>query len=892
MKKVIISVFTLLCLYATGSAQEITNAFDDLKRSGTVNEQDSEMRKPASQKALEQLLAQKPEAGYYCFTEDRMHDIRLTDQIPARWTERSSDSWKQLKGTSVPGEYYTWQIGVYTPFKQLDNVSVSFSDLVNEKGNKIKSSSLQCFNQEGIDTNGKAFRKEIRIPQGNVQALWIGTDIPSTASGTYTGKAFVKEGNGKPVEIAVVITVAGSPIENHGDNEGWRKTRLRWLNSTLGNTEEPTAPYIPVTTQKQMLGWLGGKVELTEGGLPRQITTCYDANNSLDATASNAILAGDMRFIIETPAGEEILKAGSVKITSKTNATINWEATQRSKNFDVICKGTFGFDGISNIRIEVKSKQDVAVKDIRLVIPYTAYASKYMMGLGHKGGFRPDSLICWNWNVDKHQDKIWMGNVNAGLNLRFMDENFVRPLVNIYYGLGKINLPTSWGNEKKGGIRIAPQNDGQTVMTAYSGERSMRKGEILHYNFDMQITPVKPIDLALQAKYRFYHSNSDVSADYIPEALKAGANLINIHHKKDVYPFINYPYYDESTPDLRQFIKDAHSQNLGVRLYYTTRELTVKIPELWALRSLGSEVIHDGPGKDARTLIHRDGPNEWLNKNLTTHFIPAWYNAFKQGKYAGDMDISVITTPDSRWNNYYLAGLDWMVKDLGVDGIYIDDSALDRKTLQRARRILDADGKRRLIDIHSWNHMNQWAGYANSLHLYTELLPYVDRTWMGEGFSERNTADFWLIEMSGIPFGLLSETLDARNQFRGMVFGMLPRLPWSGNPVPLWQFWDSFGMENARMHGYWDTNCPVKTDNADLPATVYTNGNKAIVVIANWTDLPQKTKITIDEKALGFKPTSFTLPEIKNLQWEGSVKNLNQCEILGRSGLVIYMTNE
>ena len=66
------------------------------------------------------------------------------------------------------------------------------------------------------------------------------------------------------------------------------------------------------------------------------------------------------------------------------------------------------------------------------------------MGLGHKGGFRPDTLISWKWDTDKQQDKIWMGNVNAGLNLHFMDENFVRPLVNIYYALGKLNLPVSW----------------------------------------------------------------------------------------------------------------------------------------------------------------------------------------------------------------------------------------------------------------------------------------------------------------------------------------------------------------------------------------------------------------------------------------------------------------
>jgi len=52
-------------------------------------------------------------------------------------------------------------------------------------------------------------------------------------------------------------------------------------------------------------------------------------------------------------------------------------------------------------------------------------------------------------------------------------------------------------------------------------------------------------------------------------------------------------------------------------------------------------------------------------------------------------------------------------------------------------------------------------------------------------------------------------------QFRGMVFGMLPRLPWSGNPVPLWQLWDSFGMDKATMlyfHSYkrlqGDLHCP------------------------------------------------------------------------------------
>ena len=31
----------------------------------------------------------------------------------------------------------------------------------------------------------------------------------------------------------------------------------------------------------------------------------------------------------------------------------------------------------------------------------------------------------------------------------------------------------------------------------------------------------------------------------IDNGKKAGANIINIHHAEDIYPFINYPYLDE-----------------------------------------------------------------------------------------------------------------------------------------------------------------------------------------------------------------------------------------------------------------------------------------------------------------------------------------------------------
>ena len=77
------------------------------------------------------------------------------------------------------------------------------------------------------------------------------------------------------------------------------------------------------------------------------------------------------------------------------------------------------------------------------------------MGLNRRGGRRPAEPIAWTWDVSKRQDCFWMGDVNAGLMLRFKGANYVRPLVNIYYKFLPLNLPESWGNEGRGGVQIA-----------------------------------------------------------------------------------------------------------------------------------------------------------------------------------------------------------------------------------------------------------------------------------------------------------------------------------------------------------------------------------------------------------------------------------------------------
>lgn len=886
-----------LMMISAGFAQdkEVTNAFLDLERTGTVNESESVMRLKSSAQEMAALLAQQPECGYFCFPENRELGMRSTEFVPRRWASTTPEQRARFGGKVQPGEFYTYQLVVYPVKEDLMNVQVVFSDLKNKQGKRIEAAGMRCFNTGGVNPDGQEFVKRVDVPKNSLQTLWAGVSVPEDATGEYEGKVTVVADNAPKTTILVTLNVGGEVVKNQGDDEGWRLSRLRWLDSRTGDGDAPTHPYIPLEVKGNEIHYLGGRMVLNAWGLPERIVTNYNTCNAIDREVENDVLAEGMKFKVMEKGKKMLpLEKGKLQLKKTSDGKAEWRSKVKSDGLELLCEGSFEFDGFANIRLSLIAKKDIELDVQNLLITYTPYASRYFMGLGEKGGFLNADGVVWAWDTTKHQDEFWMGNVNSGLKIKLKDENYRRPLVNVYYALGRLRQPSSWGNtlittEKKAGIVILLPGKQGAIANIFGDEKVMRKGDTLHYDMELLITPVKPLDMKHQVKDRYYHSNSDVSANYIPEALEKGANTINIHHKKDVYPFINYPYSDVSLPDLKKFIGEAHGKGLKVKTYYTTRELTVKIPEIWALRSLGGEVIMDGPGKDARTLIHKNGPNPWLNENFGTHFIPAWYNAFREGKYKGDMDISVITTPDSRWNNYYLEGLDWMVKHIGLDGIYIDDSALDRETLKRARRVLDADGKHRMVDMHSWNHMNQWAGYANSLLMYADLLPYADRLWLGEGFKYTNTPDFWLVEMSGIPFGLMSETLDARNYWRGMLFCMTPRLPWSGDPRPLWKLYDDFGMEDAVMYGFWNAGSPLRSDNEEILPTVYVKKDKAVIVVANWTDHPLACRLSLDTDALGFTPSKVSLPEMKGIQAAGQVDLSGSIQVEGNKGLFILL---
>jgi hypothetical protein len=75
-------------------------------------------------------------------------------------------------------------------------------------------------------------------------------------------------------------------------------------------------------------------------------------------------------------------------------------------------------------------------------------------------------------------------------------------------------------------------------------------------------------------------------------------------------------------------------------------------------------------------------------------------------------------------------------------------------------------------------------------------------------------------------------------------------------------------MKGSEMIGYWSDNCPVKTSNTKILATVYKKKGKALISIASWADNGTEVTLKIDWKKLGINPAKATItaPGVKNFQ--------------------------
>lgn len=822
------------------------------------------MERIATAAETQALLAAHPGAPYLLFPEDRSLSIRMPGDIPERWAAAGPKG--AIQGQAARGEYFAFQIGVWAARQAIGDLEVRFSDLVRTSTpaadgtaaapSVIAAKDLTCFNKGGIGWDGAPFTKAVPVEKGRVQALWCGVAVPRTIGpGGFKGTVTIAPAGLPETILAVELTVMDETLEDAGDGDPSRMSRLRWLDSTLAQDDGIVPPYTALTVDRFTVGCLGRTLAIGPDGLPARIRSYFAPEMTRLQARPVDVTAGPIRLrVLDESGRDHDWKPGVTgpRLARRGPGAVVWQADNCNGDFLMRVEARMEFDGFVDYKVAVTARRDTAVSDVRLEVPWSEASATHMMGLGFKGGRRP-AAFDWAWDRKKNQDALWIGTVNAGLQVGLRAENYSRPLNTNFYLQKPLAMPPSWWNEGRGTVTVrtgAPDAQaGRAVMTAASGPRRLRVGETLHFDFTLLITPFKPLDPAAHFRERYFHAFKPLD-----EVAAAGANVVNVHHANAVNPYINYPFL--RAPEMKAYVDDAHRRGIKVKIYDTVRELSNRAPELFALRSLGHEIFTTGPG----------GGYSWLQEHLGSDYIAAWFVPELK-------DAAVINSGVSRWHNYYIEGLDWLARNVGIDGLYLDDVAFDRTTMKRVRKVLDRNRTGALIDLHSANQYNGRDGFASSANLYLEHFPFLDRLWFGEYFDYNGSGpDAWLVEMSGIPFGLMGEMLqDGGNPWRGMVFGMTARLPWAGDPRPLWKTWDEFGLADSDMIGWWAGANPVRTGAKDILATCYVKKRKGagakgapaaagvMIALASWADAPVDVRLAIDWKKLGLDPKKAIL---------------------------------
>lgn len=840
---------------------------------------------PATLDETKELLTKHADKDFIVFTEDRKFPVQMTRELPFRWVKQGGVN--QFSGMALRNEFYVFQLAVFAVKKDLTNVELVFSGLRNKRGGEIPASAMRCFNMGGKDWLGRSFSKKVSVKKNEIQALWIGVDVGSgVAPGEYSGTIHVRDQSHASQTVQLTIQVKDEIAEDRGYNDLARLSRLNWLDSNIGLDDHVTKPYTPVTLKGQTIGILGRSLTFGKDGFPTEITSTYTTGNTAVNGSSKPILAGVVNFSVIEKGKKLTWKSGKPVVARLSDGAVSWNVRNTNSKADMTVSARMEYDGYVNYEVTLTAKDHMQFDDLQLLIPYAGSAATYMMGMGKKGGYRPASWE-WKWEADKANNMVWLGSVNAGMQCKLKHETPDWKM----YGFDETGPYKDWSNNGLGGCVI--RETGQHVLLkAYTGVKAVRAGQTLHFNFGLLITPLKPLDNE-HWNQRYFQADPPVSA-WMPAAAKGGATIMNIHQGNALNPYINYPF--AATENLKKYIAQAKSKGIRSKLYYTVRELSVtNTAELWPLMSLGDEVFTRGVGTQlADQFAEKPEASKkptgatWLTEHLIRGYDPAWHNPLE----SGEMDISIRTTGLSRWHNYYLEGLGWLVKNTGMKGIYLDGVGYDREIMKRVRKVMDNAADSCLIDFHSGNNFDPAYGLNSPVNQYMELFPSVNSLWIGEGYEyEKEPEDYWLVEISGIPLGLYSEMLqNCGNFYKGMLYGMTSRLGWTRcNPTPVWKFWDETGIRNSEMKGYWNKENPVTSSDSHIKTTTYQKEKEAIVVVSNWSPEQLTADLIVDWSRLGINRENsiITVPAIEGHQAGAEMAALENIKVAGNKGLII-----
>ena len=497
--------------------------------------------------ALPSELATLPR-GLNLFLEARENMVRMFHAPTAHWARGGEVLALSLAAREA--EFFTFQVGLFANGAPASDVRVTFHGATLVAGERpalaaITPDAFTCFNLGGVDQHGHAFRKAFSLAAGDTGSLWIGVDLPAGAAGKYNVALTVGTNTSAPRTLQVELGVAPGAVADHGDDDVYSLSRLRWLDSAIGVDGEavwPRSRFANITSgpgggsARQgggggggggggfLLGTVNKDITIGAGGLPSRVTVrTVKQRQGKNVTRSVQVLAEPVQLVVLDAHGTpiDLVVTAPATVTNRTAAAVSWTSTHGGGGVQVVLTGRLDMDSYLTFEalVSAATAAATAVSDVRLVVAAEGSVSRRMLGMGSIGA--PAGPLEWQW--EKRQgvgnNRLWLGGVDAGVFVtpRGAGDDWVSPTYGKDYPIYPF-LPSSWAgvgaagtNSSIYGANVTLQHaagaarnatPAAVVCTIFSGPRTLGSTPT-QFLFDMMFTPSHPLDLASHWKSRY-----------------------------------------------------------------------------------------------------------------------------------------------------------------------------------------------------------------------------------------------------------------------------------------------------------------------------------------------------------------------------------------------------
>jgi len=737
-------------------------------------------------------------APYLVFPVDRDRPIKLDHDIPASFALRNPHDEFRLEADK--NEYRVFQIGIWGCRDRISDFGVTFGDFRSDSGSAVLPSSLfQCLTLTSKVKNHDILKPEGPFPveKGQVFSLWCGIDLPeNVAPGVYRGTVRIVPANQPPASVPVVLAVSDKVVEERGDHDLHRLSRLRWMESDTGVEARVFPPFRPLAVSRddRSVSTWGHTFVMNEWGLPASVV--FDGDDILSSPMEIEAVIGGRTLDWKTP---------EFGFTEISDTLVRWEGTAHSEGLTLIVEGSVEFEGTVHLSVRCESGRERSVDELSFSAAWRKEYADLISGLGFRG--KRDRRFIAGFG----RTSLWLGSTKAGLGL-FGNDILI-------------------GDATPFDASSLRESEDAVVFRLEVGPRRIAPGTATELRFTLIPTPVKPPD-PRHWDFRYLHMSGHTvpAADNtahsyladgckrLDELVELGVTRLNLHDWWG--PSFNYPWQWDRPDNLTMLTREAHKRGLRLKVYNSGRELSNTSPEFWPL-------LYEGTGYAWREEIdpvpYTRFRDAWTVAHLPDGIPEGWPRVHEMGN-----EHSVPIDMGSRIGNFYIEGIRYMIRFYDIDGVYSDGAVTRKDIARRLRNIFNELKPDATVDVH---------GSALS---YLHVLPYIDSVWNGEGVRYDVLDPWsWRVEVSGLPFGIPSEMLTGDQYMdRGMLFGVWPRMGWGSGTERqhrLWEFFDRFGIERADMRGWWETCNGVHTDSQYARATAFVHPDNGIVLaVANW----------------------------------------------------------